>query len=218
MELGDPDASGRRRPVVTGTSSRMSCDYVLLAAGQYSDLEILPSEWQLRAGRAYRLDQPLNVWLAGDVATGAGTVAHAVGNGRSVASNILGSLVEKRPEEKDIGASVLEVVSEDDIRLFQFPMTEPLHDRQLPVSERVSHFVEVNTGLADTAEAERCFSCGHCTACDTCLNFCPEGIISRKSDGYAIDGDYCKGCGICVRECPRHAMQMTSEGYRSKPL
>jgi 2-oxoacid:acceptor oxidoreductase delta subunit (pyruvate/2-ketoisovalerate family) len=57
-------------------------------------------------------------------------------------------------------------------------------------------------------EATRCFSCGHCTQCDTCLVYCPEGIIHRAEVGYDVDYSYCKGCGVCVEECPRKAMEM----------
>jgi 2-oxoacid:acceptor oxidoreductase gamma subunit (pyruvate/2-ketoisovalerate family) len=216
VELGDPDASGRRRPVVTDKVTRMSCDYALLAAGQYSDTGILPPEWLVRGGRAYASDRPMNVWLAGDLTTAAGTVAHAVGNGRSVASEILNALVDQRSAERCVCGSAPEIVSAEGIRFFQFPEAEPLHDRHLPVSSRFSSFEEVNIGLADPAEADRCFSCGQCAHCDICLTYCPEGVISRQSEEYVVDGEYCKGCGICVRECPRQAMRMTAEGYRSR--
>jgi 2-oxoacid:acceptor oxidoreductase delta subunit (pyruvate/2-ketoisovalerate family) len=81
----------------------------------------------------------------------------------------------------------------------------------LPPELATASFDEVNGGLESEAEWNRCFSCGHCTECDTCLVFCPEGIIERSEDGpYAVDSDYCKGCGICVNECPRGAMEMTT--------
>ena len=69
---------------------------------------------------------------------------------------------------------------------------------------------EVKQGLLDSLEAHRCFSCGHCTHCDTCLVYCPEGIIRREGaeGGYEVDYSYCKGCGICVEECPRSAIEM----------
>ena len=68
-------------------------------------------------------------------------------------------------------------------------------------------------GLADASEAERCLACGYCTQCDTCLVYCPEGIISRaeRDAFYEINKDYCKGCGICVVECPRCGMAMVAE-------
>ena len=81
----------------------------------------------------------------------------------------------------------------------------------MPAELSTTSFDEVNQGLDDGSEAARCFSCGHCTECDTCLVFCPEGIISRDPRGpYAVDATYCKGCGICVSECPRGAMEMAT--------
>ena len=73
-----------------------------------------------------------------------------------------------------------------------------------------SDHLEVGLGLANAAEAQRCFSCGDCTGCDTCLVYCPEGIIRREGDRYAVDLAYCKGCGICVAECPRKGMEMVT--------
>jgi 2-oxoacid:acceptor oxidoreductase gamma subunit (pyruvate/2-ketoisovalerate family) len=211
MELGDPDASGRKRPIATDRLSVISCDHVLLAVGQYSDLRIFPAEWQIRQGRSFRSEQPLNVWLAGDLTTAAGTVAHAVGHGKSTARDMLrffehGLSCAQVPEPKQ------DIVKPEDIRFSHFPVIERHEDLHRTVSSRISGFEEVNLGLADVAEAERCFSCGHCTECDTCMTYCPEGIIGWKTGAYVINEEYCKGCGICVWECPRHAMQMTAGG------
>jgi Pyruvate/2-oxoacid:ferredoxin oxidoreductase delta subunit len=68
----------------------------------------------------------------------------------------------------------------------------------------------VRAGLDDASEAQRCLSCGKCTQCDTCLVYCPEGVIRRRGNGYVVDGADCKGCGICVAECPRNAMEMSA--------
>jgi NADPH-dependent glutamate synthase beta subunit-like oxidoreductase/Pyruvate/2-oxoacid:ferredoxin oxidoreductase delta subunit len=215
VELGDVDSTGRKRPLATNRSSTIPCDHVLLAVGQNPDPGILPSEWTIRAGRAFLSDQPTNVWLAGDLTTGAGTVAHAVGHGKDVARDILEFFENSAGSTADIPTPEPEVVMPENIRFSHFPVTERHEDLLLPVRSRVSNFQEVNLGLADATEAERCFSCGHCTQCDTCLTYCPEGIICRSSDGYAINDDYCKGCGICAWECPRHAIRMTAQGYGS---
>jgi Pyruvate/2-oxoacid:ferredoxin oxidoreductase delta subunit len=61
------------------------------------------------------------------------------------------------------------------------------------------------------AEAGRCFSCGECTFCDNCFNYCPDMAVQRVNGGYAIAEDYCKGCGLCVRECPTGSMVMQEE-------
>ena len=94
------------------------------------------------------------------------------------------------------------------IRFSHFEVAPPHRDKQLPPSASIGSFAESNLGLAGPEEAARCFSCGLCTQCDTCLIYCPDGVISRSTDGYRIDGDYCKGCGMCVAECPRSAMEM----------
>jgi NADPH-dependent glutamate synthase beta subunit-like oxidoreductase len=217
VELGYPDESGRRRPVTTDRLTTMHCDHVFLAVGQSSDLGILPTDWTIRAGRVCRQDEATNVWLAGDLTTGAGTVAHAVGHGRRVALDILDFFAGRQSDDKQVSCQISEVVTPDNIRFSHFPVAQRHEDRHVVAASRMADFREVNVGLADAVEAERCFSCGRCTRCDTCLTYCPEGIISGQSRGYVIAEDYCKGCGICVWECPRHAMQMIAQGHRSQP-
>jgi len=210
VEMGEPDDSGRRRPVVTDRKSKFDCDHVLLALGQGADLERLPTGWELRHGRVFRGEAALNVFGAGDVSTGDGTVTHAIGDGRRVAGLVLQTLgvddypVFERPDRKV-------AVPATEIRMTHFPTRPQVKEVLEGVDSRLAGFAEVNHGLPDGSETERCFSCGHCTHCDTCLVYCPEGIISRNGHGaYAADLSYCKGCGICVEECPRGAMEMKS--------
>jgi 2-oxoacid:acceptor oxidoreductase gamma subunit (pyruvate/2-ketoisovalerate family) len=255
-DLGEPDQSGRRRPVVSDRMQKLECNHVLLALGQGSEFSIFPSGWELVGERFHDGSIPIHVWASGDLATGDGTVTHAIGNGRRVATLALRELGEDIPiferpmRETAVPASV--------VRMDHFDRAEPDADRNIPVADRfqpvamagtggdsgdgvrgggsngvrgdvgaaVAMLPEVNQGIAEaTAESERCFSCGHCTNCDTCLVFCPEGIIRRQPEGtgmekcpvhdqaeygysYDIDLTYCKGCGICVTECPRGAIEM----------
>jgi NADPH-dependent glutamate synthase beta subunit-like oxidoreductase/NAD-dependent dihydropyrimidine dehydrogenase PreA subunit len=210
VELGPADASGRRRPVVTARTCALPCDAVLLAVGQSADLGVLPSGWTVRDGRAASADGPRNVWLAGDLATSEGTVSHAIGHGRRVAARVLRAL-DGEEDAPAAAARVEDAVAPADVR-FSYFAPEPPHRDRHQHADRLSASGEVNFGLPGPQEAERCFSCGRCTRCDTCLHYCPEGIIRREGDGYAIDGRYCKGCGMCVAECPRRAMEMTAEG------
>jgi ferredoxin len=210
VELGPADASGRRRPVVTDRTRVVPCDAVLLAVGQSPDLGLLPPGWTVREGRAISPEGPRNVWLAGDVATGAGTVTHAVGDGRRVAERVLRALAGA--EDAPARAPDLAPVTPAHVRFGHFAPAPPHRDRHLNAGERLRAAGELNLGLRGPDEAERCFSCGRCTRCDTCLLACPDGVIRRAGDGYAVDGRYCKGCGVCVAECPRGAMEMTAEG------
>lgn len=207
VEPGAPDASGRRRPVVTQRTSSLECDAVFLALGQSAGMGWLPGTWEIKDGRAWEGSQALNVWFAGDCATGEGTVTHAIGNGRRIAMAALGRL-DNAPEVQPEADSA---VAPGQIRFSHFDVVPPHRDKELPPSVRRDSFEECNHGLAGPEEAGRCFSCGQCTQCDTCLIYCPEGVITRGKDGYRgyrIDTGYCKGCGMCVAECPRSAMEM----------
>jgi 2-oxoacid:acceptor oxidoreductase gamma subunit (pyruvate/2-ketoisovalerate family) len=210
VEMGPPDASGRRRPVVTDRTSRMACDHVLLALGQSADRSLLPDGATIEDGRVIIAGKPTNIFASGDFATGEGTVSHAIGDGRRAAARVLNSLGEEaavftRPNK-------VQVVPLESIRLGHFTPVAPVTERHEPVRTRIHNFDETNLGIPNPKEAERCFSCGHCTRCDTCLVYCPEGVIERVmapgGGNYLVNLEYCKGCGICVAECPRGAMEM----------
>jgi 2-oxoacid:acceptor oxidoreductase delta subunit (pyruvate/2-ketoisovalerate family) len=95
------------------------------------------------------------------------------------------------------------------------PSPAPSAAGPLAAAERRRDLKEVDAGLSDNLESHRCFSCGHCTRCDPCLVYCPEGIVRRKEHAYAIDYAFCKGFGICVTECPRKAMEMSASCPRN---
>ncbi len=220
VDMGPPDESGRRRPVVSERTQTVACDAVLLALGQSADLGLLPEGVELRQGRAHREGEPLNIFAAGDVATGDGTVTHAIGDGRRAATRALGALTARAAPE-DAGrasqqAAATSPVTAEDIRRSHFEHVPPAADRRSAGLQRARHYGEVNHGLADPGEAARCFSCGDCTGCDICLVYCPDGIIHRtglaadSGAAYVVDADYCKGCGICAAECPRGALIMVA--------
>jgi len=208
VEAGPPDASGRRRPVITNRTSKLPCDKVLLALGQKSELDLLPEGWTMRDGRAWQGDQMLPIWFAGDCGTGDGTVTHAIGHGRLAALAVLSGGAMP-------GETQVKRVAPGQIRFSHFDVAPPHSDRQFEPSVFAGNFDEVNLGLKGPEEAERCFSCGHCTKCDTCLISCPDGVILRIEGGYRIDGEYCKGCGMCVAECPRSAMEMQEKNHEA---
>jgi 2-oxoacid:acceptor oxidoreductase gamma subunit (pyruvate/2-ketoisovalerate family) len=212
VELGPPDASGRRRPITSNRTSAIACDKVLLALGQKTGIEMLPPDWQMRDGRAWAGEQALPVWFAGDCSTADGTVTHAIGNARRIALTALarldGATTGAVPQAADTPVAPAE------IRFSHFEVAPPHKDRHLALATRRDNFDEYNLGLAGPEEAARCFSCGHCTQCDTCLVYCPDGVIYRSADGYRVDENYCKGCGMCVAECPRSAMEMFDKNKR----
>jgi len=205
VDLGAPDEDGRRRPLMTDRTIELACDMVLLALGQEKRLDLLPDGTELKDNRAWQKEKALPLWFAGDCLTGDGTVAHAIGNGRRTALEALAvCLGHDIPHDKSFKSTVAPA----HIRFSHFPVIPPNQDRHRPKTGWEGNFEEVNTGLPGPGEADRCFSCGRCTHCDTCLVYCPDGIIFRDGNDYVIDTEYCKGCGICVAECPRRAMEM----------
>jgi 2-oxoacid:acceptor oxidoreductase gamma subunit (pyruvate/2-ketoisovalerate family) len=196
VELGEPDASGRRRPVVTGRTGVVPCDALFLALGQSADRSILPARG--------------NVFTAGDMSTGDGTVTHAIGDGRRVAARALAALAGE-PEPPPARPAAGALVTPAHVRFSHFEVDPPRPERHRAGGPVALGFDEVCLGLDGPTEAARCFSCGSCTRCDTCLLYCPEGTIRRVADGYRIEEDACKGCGMCVAECPRRAMEMVVE-------
>ena len=84
----------------------------------------------------------------------------------------------------------------------------------LAADQRLKSFSEIESTLEDTAarsEAERCFNCGICSACDYCRLYCPEMAVVVEKAQRSINMDFCKGCGVCATECPRNAMALEEE-------
>ena len=92
MKLGEPDASGRRRPVeIPGSEFEFECDMVVFAIGTNAN-PILGQTCKLALDkRGYiATDENLatsivGVWAGGDIVTGAATVIQAMGAGRRAA-------------------------------------------------------------------------------------------------------------------------------------
>jgi len=210
VELGPADASGRAAPILTERVSELACDRVILALGQKADPSILPQGASLLTPGIYRGPQGWPIAICGDFATAAGTVTHAIGDGRRAAARLLAALGhEVAPvDQADLGAAV----QPSELRLERFTRLAADRPAQVAAAERVRSFDEVVRGLDDAAEAQRCLSCGSCTACDRCMLYCPEGIIVRaQAERYTVDYDYCKGCGLCAAECPRAGLRMVPQ-------
>jgi 2-oxoacid:acceptor oxidoreductase gamma subunit (pyruvate/2-ketoisovalerate family) len=191
MVAGEPDESGRRRPIPDPSSRyTVDCDQLILAIGQEADRSIVGGS---------------NVYFGGDFATSDGTVAAAIASGRNAAREIHARLASLPIAVPDRPA----VATVADLRLSLFEHAPRLRAETVPLNVRRRSFVEVHGGLADASlEAARCFSCGVCNACDRCRHHCPDGILTRHGDDYRFDYDYCKGCGVCAAECPRGVVVM----------
>ncbi len=207
MKLGEPDASGRRRPVpVEGETFAIECDRVILALGQTPELTIFPEGTEVTGDSEPLNTLPIPVFAVGDVANQEGTVTAAIGSGRRAALYIHRHLTGEELLPAPYSAD--EVVSPEQIKMYLFEKAPTDWGKTIPAEERKSSFTEVHLGLDTPREALRCFSCGVCNQCDNCVIYCPEGIVKRVGDDYTFDYDYCKGCGVCAAECPRDVIYM----------
>jgi 2-oxoacid:acceptor oxidoreductase delta subunit (pyruvate/2-ketoisovalerate family) len=237
--LGEPDESGRRRPVpITGAFQDYPADAVLLATGESADLSFLPRGYTLGHNGSV-IDEATGhdvegVFAGGDLTTSVKMVSNAIGTGKVAAAVFDRYLsgtswpealaeVDHSPTsfsvdrlEKCAGCKrSAEVVDSTAINFDHFPRLSRAAAGKLSPAEAIRSFAEVNQGFdraTAEAEARRCFHCAVCSQCDNCFVFCPEGIIRRKpGGGYEIDLTYCKGCGVCAQECPRGAIAIVRE-------
>lgn len=97
MELGEPDESGRRRPVpITGSEFKMDCDLAVIAVGAGANPLLTQSVKEMAlTKRGYIVADPETgktskkaVWAGGDIVSGQATVILAMGAGRKAADSI----------------------------------------------------------------------------------------------------------------------------------
>ncbi|WP_226963740.1 sulfide/dihydroorotate dehydrogenase-like FAD/NAD-binding protein [Nostocoides sp. F2B08] len=99
MELGEPDSSGRRRPVPTGRTETMQADLVIMALGNAPNPIIKDSEPELHTTTWGTIDLEQagsqetslqGVYSGGDAARGGSTAINAAGDGQAAAREIIG--------------------------------------------------------------------------------------------------------------------------------
>jgi glutamate synthase (NADPH/NADH) small chain len=100
MELGEPDASGRRRPIATGKTVTLECDQVVVAVGVSPNPLVPTSIPGLELGRKNTIvvsDQMQssipNLYAGGDIVRGGATVILAMGDGRRAAQSMAEKLL-----------------------------------------------------------------------------------------------------------------------------
>ncbi len=215
------DERGRtKRVAFEGTERILEADVVIPATGEIVDhegIEMLPRRRDHLASDGFgRIEGRPGVFVAGDASGRGGSVTAAVGDGRRVAVAVLHHLhrIASLPTEER------EAVPVEALQLYYFDHAPRREPPPRPAAERVRDEKEIEPGLeaADfEREAQRCFSCGNCLACDNCWNLCPDFAVLKTdeptADGshYVFDYAFCKGCGLCAAECPTAFIEMMDE-------
>ncbi len=215
MELGEPDASGRRRPIpIQGSEHTYETDTVIAAIGQLAETSCLPSILLDERARGISVD-PLTletripgVFAGGDIVTGPASVIEAVGAGKRAAESIGRYL---NGEDLRIGRE--EEIEEttwvkDSEKITKKP--ERYTVPHLDVGRQKVSFEKADELLATTKEvamfeARRCLECGPCTECLGSEELC-------EADKAVIDETLCTGCNLCAVVCPTGAVKKNEMG------
>lgn len=172
MRLGEPDASGRRRPIpIPGSEFFAPADTVIAAVGQAPDLSFLPADSALERTRWERLAVDENklatnvpgVFAGGDFVSGPGMVIEAIAAGRRGAIAIDKYLQgdTSRVEMYDLKPSVIEEKISGEEEESWEPQFRP-ETPHLPLQERKGSFKEIELSFSEEKarqEAKRCLRC-----------------------------------------------------------
>lgn len=223
MELGEPDAGGRRSPVpVEGKFETLELDNVIMAIGQkinisgFEKLELTDRGNIAADIKTFRTSLD-GVFAVGDATNrGASIAIEAIGEAQK-ASDVIDSYLHgdmvayKKPYVSERVITAQELADKQKVKRAEMPHRSP--------EERRKDFDEVNLGFdCETAinEAKRCLECG-CHDYHDCkliryanqYDVCPERFAGEKHNckkeqklvSIERDQNKCVLCNLCVRIC-----------------
>jgi NADPH-dependent glutamate synthase beta subunit-like oxidoreductase len=214
MELGEPDASGRRRPVpIPDSFFELDASTVIAAISQEPDFTGLEN---LHEGKEWIKAEKdgstkiVNTYAGGD-ALELGLVTIAIFNGRKAAETIHNRFRNIQPDEPQ----KLPVITHDNIILSYYESKLRNEPFKLSPEERLKNpDAEITSTLTEEQvleEAKRCMSCGSCFDCGSCWSYCQDQAIVKpvvKHQTYKFKLDFCNGCKKCAENCPCGYIEM----------
>ena len=246
MELGEPDASGRRRPVpIEGSEHVRVVDNCIAAIGQNvdpTDCEGLDlTRWRSIDANIHKCTTNVEgVFAGGDCVTGADIAVTAVSAGRRAAISINQYVMgAKVAGDRKIYNHTMGKISEVDKNVAaDFSKEDRVEMPELDPHERIKSFDEVETGFSEETarrEAKRCMECG-CRDAHECQLRLYATEFGSSQDRYvgvkreykrdlshaevAYDEHKCIQCGTCVRLSATvlntHSMGFTGRGIAAR--
>lgn len=233
MELGEPDASGRRSPVpIEGKTEEIPLDSVILAIGQKLVAEdvselTLNNRGNIEADPDFFTTDMEGVFAIGDATNrGASIAIEAIGEADRCAKAVDAFL---NGQELDTRVPYISKRDENTIDYSDRQKHDRLTPNVLPPEVRKKNFDEVSLGFTEDKareEAKRCLECG-CREYFKCkllkvaqrYDIMPERFQGVMPQKYTHDENAfierntakCILCGLCVRSC-REVMNLSSIG------
>jgi len=233
MKLGEPDSSGRRRPVPQeGSEFELPCDLAISAIGQEPVIGeiargngdgIKLTKWGTIVSNPRTMETNVpGVYAGGDVADDGPTVViDAIRDGQRAAKAIHAYLSGEKPPVEPFVVTKAFWEKPGKTELGEIPESRRRHMHEIEVADRERSFEEVATGYEweDTAhECARCLACG-CVVFDSCklrLYSQEYGVDMERFRGqvrkHKVDSrhpyiDYdpnkCILCARCIRTCEK---------------
>jgi heterodisulfide reductase subunit A-like polyferredoxin len=197
MELGEPDASGRRRPIpIKGSEYLVPADTMIAAVAQAPEISFLDESHGLEVTpkgtfavdpHTLATNRP-GIFAGGDVARGPWILVQAIADGRRGALSIdryLRGVALLSPREQ-IPLPVVDLSKKEiDQKLEEgkVDLTPRIIIPELPARERIQDFREVELVLSEEQarrEAARCLACGICSECHLCVQVCKREAIDHQ--------------------------------------
>ncbi|MFX1519665.1 MAG: FAD-dependent oxidoreductase [Promethearchaeota archaeon] len=196
MELGEPDESGRRRPIpVKDSEFVIDADILIPAISRDPEIEWI-TDLELTKWGSIKVDERNStsregVFAGGDVVNGAATVIEAMADGKRAALAIDEYLSETKRSHFKIDDNVMDIKvhgekEKQHLKKHYFSIKEEIEYKsraempELPPDERSCDFSEVELGFTEDMaiyEAQRCLSCRKCIGCGICAEVCKQNAI-----------------------------------------
>jgi len=191
MELGEPDSSGRRRPVpIPGSEYDIEIDQLIPAIGQRPDLSALEdiadlsfTKWGTTEVNPITYETGRKgVFAGGDLQTGPWVAIGAIAAGREAAESIVryldGRDMAEGREPITIETPIYRPIPENQLRQSRAKMPG------LHIQDRRGNFSEVELGYDKETgqhEADRCLNCGYCCECFQCVEACGAKAVTLET-------------------------------------
>ncbi|HOP07637.1 MAG TPA: NAD(P)-binding protein [candidate division Zixibacteria bacterium] len=220
MQLGEPDASGRRRPVpIEGDTFDLEFTTLVTAISQAPDFTgfedfVEGKDW-IKVDEKFKTK--IEKAFSGGDNTNLGLVIDAIHHGRRAAEAIHESISgEAMPDEKKGPAVKLDKMHHEyyEAKERHEPKNMDPNEALKSLTAEITYTFDLETAVA---EAGRCMSCGLCFDCGTCWSLCQDSAIKKPSqkggpvigaEEYYFKHDVCTGCKKCSEQCPCGYIEM----------
>ncbi len=193
MELGEPDSSGRRRPIpIKGSEFTIPVDNMILAISQRPKTDWLSSEFERTKWGTLVVDSDTlettvkGVYAGGDLVSGPATIIEAVAAGQKAAETIDAKIRGIKLERKEYATGRPDP---EDLKSVQKRQRAKMPT--LDVGKRTG-YDEVELGFDKESaanEADRCLNCAICCECQQCEEVCEPDAIAHDMNDKILEYD-----------------------------